>query len=47
MQLISKYNKRIRFLLFIIDIFNECAWVVSWKDKKSTAITNAFQNVFR
>ena len=34
MQLISKFNKTIRFLLCIIDIFSKCAWVVPLKDKK-------------
>ena len=34
MQLLSKYNKEIRFLLFVIGIFNKYAWVVPLKDKK-------------
>ena len=34
MQLISKFNRRIRFLLCIIDIFSEYAWVIPLKDKK-------------
>ena len=34
MQLLSKYNKEIRFLLCVIDIFSEYAWVVPLKDKK-------------
>ena len=34
MQLLSRYNKRIRFLLCVIDIFKKYAWVVSLKDKK-------------
>ena len=34
MQLISKYNKGIRFLLCVIDIFRKYAWVVPLKDKK-------------
>ena len=42
-QLISKFNKGIRFLLCVIDIFSKYAWVVLLKDKKSTSITNAFQ----
>ena len=33
-QLISRYNKRIKFLLCVIDIFSKCAWVVPLKDKK-------------
>ena len=32
MQLISKFNKRFRFLLCVIDIFSKCAWVVPLKD---------------
>ena len=34
MQLISKFNKRFRFLLCVIDIFTKYAWVVPVKDKK-------------
>ena len=32
--LLSKYNKEIRFLLCVIDIFSKYAWVVPLKDKK-------------
>ena len=45
MQLISQYNKRIRFLLCIIDIFRKYAWVVPLKTKKGVTIVNAFQNI--
>ena len=34
MQLLSKYNKGIRFLLCVIDIFSKYAWVVPLKDKR-------------
>ena len=34
LQLLSKYNKRIRFLLCVIDIFSKYAWIVLLKDKK-------------
>ena len=44
MQLISKYNKRIRYLLCAIDLFSKYAWVVPLKDKKGVTIVNAFQN---
>ena len=33
MQLISKYNKGIRFLLCVIDIFCKYAWVIPLKEK--------------
>ena len=43
MQLISKFNKGLRFLLCIIDIFSKYAWVVPLKDKKGASIVNSFQ----
>ena len=33
MQLLSKYNKGIKFLLCVIDIFNKYAWVAPLKDE--------------
>ena len=45
-QLISKINKGIRFLLCVIDIFSKYAWVVPLKDKKGVTIFNAFQKIF-
>ena len=45
MQLISKFNKGVRFLFCVIDIFSKYAWVVPLKDKKCGTIDNAFQNV--
>ena len=47
MQLISKYNKGIRFLLCVIDIFSKYAWVVPLKDKKSVSIVAAFQSILK
>ena len=44
MLLISKFNKVFWFLLCIIDIYSKDEWVIPWKDKKGTTITNAFQN---
>ena len=34
MQLIRKYNKGIRYLLCVIDLFSKYAWVVPLKDEK-------------
>ena len=46
MQLISKFNKWIHFLLFFIDIFSKHTWVIPSKDKKVITTTNAFQKIF-
>ena len=45
MQLISKYNKGIRYLLCAIDLFSKYAFVVPLEGKKGTTIANAFQSI--
>ena len=47
MQLLSRYNKGIRFLLCVIDIFSKYAWVVPLKDKKGVSIVTAFQIILK
>ena len=47
MQLLNKYNKGIRFLLRVIDIFSKYAWVVPLKDKKGVSIVAAFQSILK
>ena len=46
MQLISKYNKGIRYLLCAIDLFSKYAWIAPLKDKKGITTVNAFPNIF-
>ena len=45
MQLVSKFNKGLTFLLCVIDIFTNYAWVIPLKDKKGITITNVFQKI--
>ena len=45
MQLISKFNKRIRFLLCAIDIFSKYAWVIPLKDKKGIRLLLLFKKL--
>ena len=45
MQLISKFNKEIRFLLCVTDIFSKYAWAIPSKDKKGITITNASHKI--
>ena len=47
MQLSSKYNKGIRFLLCVLDIFSKYACVVPLKDKKGITIVKAFQSILK
>ena len=45
MRLISKYNERLRYLLYTIDLFSKYAWVGHLKDEKGVTINNAFQSI--
>ena len=47
MQLISKFNKGFRFLLFVIYIFSKYVWVVPLKYKKGITIIDAFQKILK
>ena len=44
MQLIRKYNTRVRYLLYVIDFFSIYAWAVPIK-KKGVSIINASQSI--
>ena len=45
MQFISKFKKRFRFLLCVIDIFSKYARIVPLKDKKGVSIGDVFQKI--
>ena len=45
MQLLSKFNKGIKYLLCVIDLFSKYSFVVPLKDKKGISIVNAYQRV--
>ena len=47
MQLISKYNKAIRYSLCVIDFFSKYAFAVLLKDKNGATNTNAFQSILK
>ena len=47
MQLISKFNKRFRVLLCVIDIYSKYAWLIPLKEKKSVSIINAFRKILK
>ena len=47
MQLVSKSNKEIHFLLCVIDTYSKYACVIPLKVKKRMTITNAFQKILK
>ena len=46
-QVISKFNKVIRFLLCAADSFSKYGWVAPLKDRKGITITNVFQKTLK
>ena len=43
MSLISRFNKGIKYLLCVIDLFSRFAWVVGLKDKEGMRFVNGFK----
>ena len=43
MELVSKINIEIRFLLCVIDIFNKYVWVIPLKNKKARQLLILFK----
>ena len=47
MQSFARYNKGIRFLLTVIDLFSRYTWIVPLKDKTGAEVRDAFQHILR
>ena len=47
MSLISKFNKGIKYLLCIIDLFSRYTWVAPLKNKKSDSTVERFQSILK
>ena len=47
MQLLSRKNKDIKYLLCVIDLYSKYAFVIPLKDKKGISIVNAFDKIIK
>ena len=47
MQKYSKWNKGIKYLLMVIDVFSKYGWIVPLKDKKTESVSLAFDHIFK
>ena len=45
MQSLSRYNKKIKYLLCAIDLFSKYSCIVPIKDKNGAGIVNAFKKI--
>ena len=46
-QKFSKWNKGIKYLLTVIDVFSKYGWIVALKDKKTESVSSAFDEIFK
>ena len=42
----SKWNKGIRYLLMVIDVFSKFGWIEPLKDKRGESVAHAFEKIF-
>ena len=47
MQKFSKWNKGIKYLLMVIDVFSKYGWIRRLKDKKTETVSKAFDDIFK
>ena len=47
MQSLSRKNKGIKYLLYVIDLYSKYAFVIPLKDKKGITIVNAFDKIIK
>ena len=46
MQKFSKWNKGIKYLLMVIDVFSKYGWIRGLKDKKTETVSKAFDDIY-
>ena len=47
MQAFSKFNRGIKYLLAIIDVFSKYGWLVPLKDKTGKSVAMALKTIFK
>ena len=47
MKAFSKFNREIKYLLAVIDVFSKYGWLIPLKDKKGTSIASALKTIFK
>ena len=47
MQAFSKFNRGVKYLLAVIDIFSKYGWLIPLKDKTGKSVTSALETIFK
>ena len=46
MQAFSKFNREVRYLLTVIDVFSKYGWMLPLKDKTGKSVADMFKEIF-
>ena len=47
MQAFSKFNRGVKYLLAVIDIFSKYGWLIPLKDKTGKSVASALKTIFK
>ena len=47
MQKFNKWNKGVKYLLLVTDIFSKYGWIKPLRDKKTESVSKAFDEIFK
>ena len=47
MQAFSKFNRGVKYLLAVINIFSKYGWLIPLKDKTGKSVASALKNIFK
>ena len=47
MQAFSKFNRGVRYLLTVIDVFSKYGWLIPLKDKMGKSVASALKTIFK
>jgi len=47
MQAFSKFNRGVRYLVTVIDVFSKYGWMLPLKDKSGKSVADAFKEIFK
>jgi len=47
MQSFSKFNRGVRYLLTVIDVFSKYGWMLPLKDKTGKSVADTFKEIFK
>ena len=42
----SKFNKGVKFLLSVIDVFSKYGWMIPMKDKRGLSVAEGLKHIF-